>query len=194
LKDLVAYLGGNQGAVYIIENEQDKDSYISCVAAFAYNRQKFLNKTFQMGEGLVGRCILENDMIYMDDIPQNYINITSGLGSASPRSVLLSPVTFNEITYGVLEIASFYALKPYQIEFVKNLSQIFGSTVANAKINANTQKLLDNSRLIANVLEEKEKLLQENTLQLSTIEQQLALKEKELESLKILLSSNTNGE
>jgi len=53
------------------------------VAAFAFDRKKYIDQTFQLGEGLVGTCAIEKQKIYLTEVPENYLQITSGLGEAN---------------------------------------------------------------------------------------------------------------
>jgi len=189
IKELVNYIEANQGAVYIINREAKPEPMVEAVAAYAYSRRKFLKKTFYINEGLVGRCILDDDAIYMDDIPENYIQVTSGLGESLPKSVLLAPIRVNEVTYGVVEMASFNLLAPHQIEFVKNISEDFASNVANAQINIQTKDLLSRSQIISDELAQKELLLQQTEQIIKQLEQRIQSKDLEIVSLKNALSA-----
>jgi len=47
----------------------------------------------------------------VNEIPENYVTILSGLGSSSPRFLLIIPVVFNNETVAVIELASFKEIK-----------------------------------------------------------------------------------
>ncbi|MFN3315437.1 MAG: GAF domain-containing protein [Raineya sp.] len=188
ISNLVHYLEANQGAVYII-NRDLNPPMAEAVAAYAYSKRKFLKRSFYLNEGLVGRCILDNEVIYMDDIPQNYIHITSGLGDALPRSVLLAPVRVNDITYGVVEVASFNKMQNYQLKFVEDVCEDFASTVANAQINQKTKELLNRSEAVQQELKAKEQELEKLKQQLEQMNFRLRSKDTEIASLKNALSN-----
>ena len=165
IRKIITYVDALQGAIYLINDTNPQKEFIETISGYANDRRKFLQKEISMGEGLVGRCVLENDIIYIDDLPADYIHISSGLGNAKPKSLLLAPIRVNEKVYGVAEIASFHHLEGYQIEFIKTICQSFGATVANAKINVNNKQLLKNSGNIATQLAEKEaELLREKAI------------------------------
>ncbi|HYX10250.1 MAG TPA: hypothetical protein VE912_26210, partial [Bacteroidales bacterium] len=92
---LVKYLNANQGGIFIRRNNEaneandQQDSIYELQAAYAYNRRKFVDKTFQPGEGLIGTCVQEKEEVYLTDIPVQYLEITSGLGKSNPRSLIL---------------------------------------------------------------------------------------------------------
>ena len=43
---------------------------------------------FAPGEGLVGQAALEKQPILLQNVPDDYIQITSGLGEAPPRNII----------------------------------------------------------------------------------------------------------
>ena len=186
---LVHYLEANQGAVYLINRDLEKPM-AEAVAAYAYSKRKHPKRSFYLNEGLVGRCIQDNEVIYMDDIPTNYIHITSGLGDALPRSIVLAPVRINDITYGVVEIASFNKIKAYQLKFVEDVCEDFASTVANAQINQKTKELLNRSELVEKELKAKEEQLQKLEQIMEQMEFRMRSKDTEIASLKNALSSS----
>lgn len=173
IKKIITYVDALQGAIYLINNDNPQKEFIENITGYANERRKFLDKQIAMGEGLVGRCVLENDSIYIDDLPAEYMHITSGLGNSKPKSLLLAPIRVNEKVYGVAEIASFHTLETYQIEFIRIICQSFGATVANAKINVNTKQLLKDSGNIASKLAEKEAEFLKEKAQFLTAKMQL---------------------
>ena len=89
MSNLIDYLKVNQGALFVINNDNEEDVYFSMVTAIAYGRDKYMKKDIRVGEGLVGRCIYEKKTIYLTEVPEDYVKITSGLGTANPRCILI---------------------------------------------------------------------------------------------------------
>jgi HAMP domain-containing protein len=86
IANLVKYVGANQGGLFILEENihQDHKPILHLKAAYAYNKKKYMEKEVKVGQGLLGQAVLERNMIYLTDIPNNYVTITSGLGEANP--------------------------------------------------------------------------------------------------------------
>lgn len=145
ISNLVKYLNANQGGFFVMEEKDDK-KYLELVSAFAYNRRKHLKKQVKPGEGLVGACALEKQTIYLTDIPEDYMFITSGIGEASPETLLIFPLKTDQKVLGVIEIASFKRFEKNEIEFVERLAENIASTISTAKIDEQTAKLLRESK------------------------------------------------
>lgn len=177
IKNIVKYLDANQGGLFIINDSKEDEPFIELIAAFAYDRRKMLEKRFKIGEGLIGRCIQENETIYLTEIPNDYIHITSGLGEDNPCALLLVPLIANETTYGVIEVASFNELKAYEIQFVEKIAEGIAATILGVRVNINTAKLLQESQ------EKSEKLAEQEEEMRQTMEEMQAQQEQMVKTL-----------
>lgn len=195
VSNLVNYMKASQGALFLINDDNADDTYIELVACFAYNRKKYLNKRIELGEGITGQCILEKDTIYMSDIPENYMSITSGLGEALPRNLLIVPLKLDETIFGVVEIASFQTIAPYQIEFVQKLGESIASAISSVKVNSRTKKLLEETQVQAEQMRAQEEEMRQNMEELSATQEEMqrvlqAAQSKEEYLNEVLNSSN----
>ncbi|MBE9469556.1 MAG: GAF domain-containing protein [Bacteroidetes bacterium] len=162
MSNLVSYLDSNQGGLYIINDVDDSDVYFELKAAVGFEKEKKDKKRIDIGEGYVGRCALEKDKIFVSDVPDNYVNIISGLGKDKPASLLFIPLKLNKEVLGVIEIESFNVFKNYQIQFVEKISESIASTIYNLKINLRTTQLLQLSQNRAEELEQQEEEMRQN--------------------------------
>jgi PAS domain-containing protein len=117
-------------------------------------------------------CWLEKDTIYITDVPQNYINITSGLGGANPGSILIVPLISEEKVEGVIELASFKEYESHQIRFVEDLALRLASVIEGLNMQEKTARLLEETRLMA-----EEKQAQEEEMRQQLEEQQASREE-----------------
>ena len=176
ISNLVKYVGANQGGLFVI-NDEDKDNvFFELTAGYAYNIRKMLKKKVKPGVGLIGRCILENDSIYISNLPEDYINITSGLGEKSPQYLLIVPFKFNNEIYAVAEIASFYEIEPYKQQFVEEVGNSIASTIATVKINIRTNKLLQELKLQAEELASQEEEMRQNMEEMKATQEDMTKK------------------
>ena len=106
LVNLIDYIKVVQGALYIYDEE---NGYIENKATYAYNRRKYVNQRFKIGEGLVGQAAFEMDIIYRKEIPEDYLTITSGLlKEQKPNTILIVPL----ITDDKLQGESYWVFAP----------------------------------------------------------------------------------
>lgn len=179
--EIVHYLGANQCGLFVVN--QDEKNIIELISAYAFNRKKFISKKIQVGEGIVGTCIKEGKTIYLKDVPENYVEITSGLGKATPRELLVVPLKHEDTILGVIEIASFHSFEKYQIEFVEQVAEAIASSVSNVMINENTNKLLEQARQQAEQLAAQEEEMRQTMEELSATQEEMQRKNKQMEEL-----------
>jgi PAS domain-containing protein len=119
----------------------------------------------------------------MTDVPDNYVNITSGLGDANPRSIILVPLKFNDNVFGVIEMASFDVYQDYQIEFIEKVGESIASTISTVKVNIRTVKLLEESKLKSEELAAQEEEMRQNMEELQTTQEESARRETEMNGI-----------
>ena len=181
--ELINYMDANQGALFVLNDSNPEDVYYEAAAAVAYEREKSIDAKFRMGESLIGRAAYEKLTIYMTEVPQNYVKITSGLGEATPSCVLLVPLIADQEVIGVIELVSFNPFQPYQIEFVEKLAVSLASTLINVKINERTGRLLSESQKQREELMAQEEEVRQNLEEMTAIKEEAARKEEEMNSL-----------
>jgi len=183
LSELIKYLQANQGAIFVVIEQENQEIVLEMKSCYAFDRHKHLTKTIYPGEGLVGQAYLEKDIIFLTDIPSNYTAITSGLGQASPNSILIVPLIYNEQVVGVMELASFHIFKQFQIEFIKKLLESLASTLISAHVSERTKLLLAESQQRAEELRAQEEEMRQNMEEFSATQEEMHRKEKEYMSI-----------
>jgi methyl-accepting chemotaxis protein len=191
LSNLIHYMGANQGGVFIYNDDEKGSEYYQMVAAYAYDRKKFLKKDIMVGEGLVGTSVLEKKTIYMTNVPEHYIQISSGTGEARPRCLLIVPLLVEENVLGVIEMASFNVFEPYQIQFVEKVGESIATTLQSVRINLRTQSLLNRSQQQAEELAAQEEEMRQNMEELQATQEESARKGAEMQSYIEALNTST---
>lgn len=181
LVELIKYINVLQGAFYLYTEEDKK---LVNIATFAYNRRKFLNLEFNVGEGLVGQCAFEMATIFRREIPEDYVTISSGiLGNKKPTSLLLVPLITDEKLQGVIEFASLDDdIDELSIRFLEELSDIIARTIFNLKVNTRTEKLLKDAQEMTNELQENEEELRQNAEEMRATQEELEKTNNNLET------------
>ncbi len=182
---VVNFMKINQAGFYIVEESKgEEEKYITLKSCYAFDRNKFLNKRIKIGQGLIGQCYLEREHIYLKEVPKSYFSITSGLGDATPKSILISPLIYEDVVQGVIEIASFNELEQHEIDFISTLSESLASFIASNKINLTTQNLLEQSQQQEEELRSQEEEMKQNMEEMQATQEELSRNKSELESQK----------
>jgi methyl-accepting chemotaxis protein len=181
ISNLVKYTGSNQGGMYIINDNDKNHVIIEMKACYAYDRRKFVTKQIEIGEGLIGRCYQEKEKIYLTEIPNDYMKITSGLGEENPRALLIVPLIYNDIIYGLVEMASFTEYRQYVIEFIERIGESIAATISSSKAQIQTALLLEQSQQQAEEMSSQEEEMRQNMEELRATQEQSARREEDLQ-------------
>ncbi len=181
ISNLVKYTNSNQGGIYIVNDYDKNNLFIEMKASYAYDRRKFITKRIEIGEGLVGRCYQEKEKIYLTDIPHDYMKITSGLGEESPRALLIVPLVYNDVIYGLVEIASFNEYPAHVTEFIERIGESIAATISSSKAQIQTALLLEQSQQQAEEMSSQEEEMRQNMEELRATQEQSARREEELQ-------------
>ncbi len=180
IKFVVTFTKSNQGGLFLLREEPgSKEPYLELVSAYAYERKKFITKRVDVGQGLVGQCFLEGQRIFMAKVPEQYIHITSGLGEANPRCVLLVPLKTEDTVLGVMELATFNTYDEHEIELIEKFAGSIASTLANVQINENTRLLLEQTQQQAEEMRAQEEEMRQNMEELAATQEEMSRKEQE---------------
>ncbi len=173
ISNLVHYLGANQGGIYSLEGQNEEKTFLVLKAAYAYNKQKFIKQSIPIQQGLLGQAVMEKGHLYFNQISNDYIRLTSGLGEATPNYLLIVPLISNEEVHGVIEIASFKAIEEYQLAFVIKLSESIAATLSNVRSNERTKNLLEESQMYSEQMRTQEEEMRQNMEELTTTQEEL---------------------
>jgi len=178
--NIVKILDLNQLGFYSLhEDENTGRQYLKRDACYAYDRRRFEEHIVDLDEGLLAQAVLEKDSIYLTDVPEDYIRITSGLGDAPPRNIFIVPLIAEQKIFGVMELASFRKLQDFEIEFIKKIAESVAATIATVRINEQTKLLLANAQEYAQKMQAQEEEMRQNVEELASTQEVLEKREKE---------------
>ncbi|MEO5509269.1 MAG: HAMP domain-containing protein [Longimicrobiales bacterium] len=171
MSELTPLVGAHHGAFYMGEPETDA---LRLVATYAYKERKNISNIFRPGEGLVGQAALERKPIVIANVPDDYVKISSGLGEAPPRYIIVIPVLFEGEIKAVIELGSFHHFNQNQQTFLDQLAESVGVVINMISANMRTEELLQQSQSLTQEL-------QSQSMELQTQQEELRRTNGELE-------------
>ncbi len=129
LNNLCQQVEAGQGAVYLASRD-DSRRLLELKYGFALSIGESQTMRFEFGEGLVGQVAASGKSIYIDEVPEGYIKIVSGLGQSSPRYLFIFPLRVADEVKGVVELAAFHVLKESTRKQLEEMGQILADKIS----------------------------------------------------------------
>ncbi|HEY1970332.1 MAG TPA: ATP-binding protein [Pseudonocardia sp.] len=123
-------------------------------------------REFRTGEGLIGQAAATKQVVQVGEIPPEYLPIGSGVGTMSPRAVVVLPVLFEGESLGVIEFGSVRAFSQLHLTFLERLVGALGVAIASIQANSRTEELLVQSQRLAVELQDQSAELQRTNAEL----------------------------
>ncbi len=180
LSELAPLVSAHHAVMYTHDALADPPC-LTLLAGYAYDKPGEVSPRFALGEGLVGQCALEKQRILLTNVPENFIRVSSGLGSASPTELMVLPIVFEGQVKAVLELASFDHFNPTHQAFLDQLTESIGIVLNTIEANMRTEDLLTQSQSLAQELQSRQEELQQTNQQLQEKAQLLAHQNVEVE-------------
>jgi methyl-accepting chemotaxis protein len=187
ISELVKYTKANQGGLFVLNHDNEKDPFLEMAACYAYERKKHMSKRIDLGSGLLGQCFMEGEAVYLTQVPDQYVSITSGLGTGNPRSLLLVPLKLNESTEGVIELASFQKFETHEIDFVKQVGEIIASAISTARVSDRTKKMLAESQQQSEEMRSQEEEMRQNMEEMQATQEAMERQTAEMKKMQVNL-------
>ncbi len=188
VSNLAKYMNSLLCGLFIYKEGQD-GNYLETISTYAYDIKKSFKTIVRENEGLVGTCAIERKKIYITKVPENYISVASGLGVASPKSLLLLPLEFETEFLGVIELAFFRELQEHELEFAEHTIKNIASAIKTVKISLKTTELIEKLRTQNELMTRKERELAENVERQRAIQKQAEQYEAELKSMNAAINN-----
>ncbi|MHC4887531.1 MAG: HAMP domain-containing protein, partial [Planctomycetota bacterium] len=166
---LTEYCGAQLGALYT----RTEDGMLHLRGSYAFEHRKALNAVIEPGQGLVGQAALEKHLICISELPEDYMHVSSALGSSSPRNAVVVPLQVEDRLVGILELGAIQPFDDQVLEFLKVASERVGFGVESALARASMSKLLNESRMQATQLQEQQEELKASNEELEEKTDQL---------------------
>ncbi|CAM5587364.1 Sensor histidine kinase RcsC [Streptomyces griseoloalbus] len=181
MDELVPLVSAQYGAFYLADDGEDGPE-LRLVGSYGYPDDDERPTRIPFGKTLVGQAARSRRTILVDQLPPDYVTISSGLGQVVPTALVLLPIVVEGQVLGVIELASVTPFTQIHQDFLAQLMETIGVNVNTIVANARTDELLvESQRLTAE--------LQERSAELQTQQEELQRSNAELEDKAALLAA-----
>ena len=178
LATLVKRIGASLGAMYL-HTKIDHEEKLKLIANYGLNKEAQLD-LLDTNEGLTGQCFSLGKVNYLEELPEKYFSISSGLGSSTPKILGLIPMKIDELTIGVIEIASFKDINETHKVFLSRAVENIASQLNIVKMNEESQHLINESQQLEREASSKNQEMMENLEELKAVQEEAENKEKQI--------------
>ena len=191
IQKLVKYMNLEMGSLFVTDESDPEHPVLNMVTSYAYDRRKYATMTLEWGVGLPGTCAQEKELIFVTDVPPDYFEVSSGVGSSKPNCILLVPLKMGMRVLGVVELATVRLLRPFEIDFVESLSESIASSLLAVRTTERTSQLLKQSQAQAEALKEHDIATRENLQKLEQVQEDSSKKESEITGILNAINQST---
>ncbi|WP_434581021.1 response regulator [Pseudomonas sp. Z5-35] len=178
------YLGTVVAALYA----REENGVLKRIATYGMSREDDEQEQMILhGEGIVGQAVQQGRLIRLDDVPRDYLKISSGLGQGLPNCVLVVPTRDDDRINGVIELGFLRPLTERDLELLELIAGNIGTSIEAARYRQRLQEVLAETQQLneelqvqqeelktANEeLEEQSRILKESQAHLEAQQQEL---------------------
>ena len=184
---IVTILNAQVGAFYIADN-----SHFRFSSGYACKKEEIEDKRFELGEGLLGQAAKKKEIVYIRDIPEDYISpsIASSIGNTKPKNIIAIPILYINQVLGVIELAKLEPFSALEIELLNQIKVGFGIALNAVFANVKLKTLLDESETLGHQLQVQQEELKQSNEELQESEQKSIAQQEELQSANEDLEEN----
>ncbi|MFC7931612.1 HAMP domain-containing protein [Streptomyces cinereoruber] len=157
MDELTPLVAAQYGAFYLAE---DGTEGVELKLVGSYGRPADSRDRFRLGESLVGQAARSRRTIAAENVPGDYVYISSGLGQASGGSLIVLPIVVEDQVLGVIELVSFTPFTSVHRDFLEQLMETVGVNLSTIVANVRTDELLGESQRLADELRARSEELQ----------------------------------
>lgn len=123
LEQLLIRIGKQFEVVQGVAHIKMADNHFHMAAGYAYYSETEV-EPFIEGETLAGQAAKNRSIVNLQNIPEGYLSVLSGLGKGEPSHLLIIPIVNGDETIAIIELASFVRFDEFEIMVFEKLRQL----------------------------------------------------------------------
>ncbi|ATQ74281.1 two-component system sensor histidine kinase/response regulator [Massilia violaceinigra] len=194
---MAEYTGAAVAALYA----RDEEGSLRRVAGYGMSKEELQREiSYDGADTLVGQALLSKRAIVMGNLPDHYLKVSSGIGSGSPRHLVLIPVDNDGVANGVIEFGFLNEPRKRDLEFLElvapNIGRAIEAALARRRLQdalAETQQLNEELQVQQEELRTANEELEEQSRVLEESQTILENQKAELEQTNERLAEQANA-
>ncbi|MFJ7978210.1 response regulator [Peribacillus sp. NPDC096379] len=175
---LTPLMGASLGVFYIKRGQGEEAKFVK-LSSYA-DGEEVGRLEFRLGEGLIGQCALEKESQIINQVPNDYKVLSTGLGEVAPKSIFIAPVVFEDEVVAVIELASFETFTKLQQNFLRRVLETLGITINSVQGRVEIERLLLESQAQTEELQVQSEELQSQSEEMQAQSEELQTQAEEL--------------
>ncbi|MBN9075985.1 MAG: hybrid sensor histidine kinase/response regulator [Rhizobiales bacterium 65-79] len=180
----LAPLVNAQYGVFYISTRQENETYLELASSYGAEAAGTTKQRLELREGLVGQAAADKRPLLLQDVPSDFVKISSGLGHAKPTNVIILPALFEDDVKAVIELASLSRFSDTHQSFLDQLMESIGIVLNTIAATMRTEGLLKQSQLLTAELQSRQAELTTKQEELHATNEELQEKAQLLENEK----------
>lgn len=188
----IGYVKGSMATLYLFDTKRQR---LSFQAGYAFQQKHLEKGEITPGQGMIGQVAIDKEPVEINDLSDDYFFVESSLGKASPASLLILPLLFNDELIGVFEIAKITHFSTIEKKLLEEVCLRAAGLIEQVAKRERAESLLAETRELNSKLQVQEEELRVNNEELMAKTQELIASEEELkEQQEELIQTNAQIE
>ncbi len=150
MDELTPLVSAQYGAFYLAEDTV-RGPELRLVGSYGYPDDAERPTRIPVGRSLVGQAARNRRTVTVEELPEGYVTISSGLGQVSPTALVVLPIVVEEQVLGVIELASVSRFTQIHQDFLAQLMPTIGVNLNTIVANVRTCREITSSTPAARV-------------------------------------------
>ena len=181
MSELIPLVGAQHGAFFLADSSGDQTE-LRLIAGYGLAPGDGTAGRVLLGQSLIGQVAKTRKPVVLDDVPGDYVRISSAIGESRPVNVMIVPIVFEDQVLGVIEAGSLWQFTQAHRDFLEQLMETIGVNVNTMIANARTDALLEQSQRLTAELQARQDELQRSNAELADKAALLAAQNRDIET------------
>lgn len=132
LEQLLVRMSREFEIVQAVAHIKMPDNHFHMVATYAFYSETEV-ESFIEGETIAGQTAKNKEILHLQNIPEGYLSVLSGLGKGNPSHLLIIPIVYEDDTIAIIELASFVSFDEFGIKVFEKLRVLLAEYMVKLK-------------------------------------------------------------